>query len=342
MTKLSDFHYNLPQELIAQTPVEKRDESKLLACNFSTEEVEHKQFGEIIDYLKPGDVMVINTTKVLPVRLFGVRLNRTAKVEMLLLKRLELKKWEALIKPAKYAKIDDEVSFGELLTAKVTGILEGGIRSVILECEGAVEDVINRIGTMPLPHYIKEQLNDNSRYNTVYSKEDGSAAAPTAGLHFTPQLIEKIKLKGIEIVPVVLNVGLGTFRPVKTDDITQHKMHSETYFLSNDSAGKINAAKKEGRRIVAVGTTTVRVLESAFLNGKLHGGEGETDIFIYPPYKFKAVDALITNFHLPQSTLIMLVSAFAGRELTLSLYSKAVELKYRFFSFGDAMFLFKD
>lgn len=334
------FDYYLPEELIAQTPVEPRDSSKLLVYNMATKQISHKYFFDIVDYLRDGDVLVVNNTKVIPARLFGLREKTNGKVEILLLKRLDMTRWEIIIKPGKTARIGTRYSFGENLKGVITAIGEDGKRVIEFLYNGVFEDILSDIGQMPLPPYIKEKLTDKNRYNTVYSKIDGSAAAPTAGLHFTAELLNKIKLKGVRIAEVLLHVGLGTFRPVKVDDISQHVMHSEFYNVSEESALLINKAKKEGRRIIAVGTTSVRVLESATdESGQIIPGSGDTDIFIYPSYKFKMVDALITNFHLPKSTLLMLISAFAGREEILSVYETAVREKYRFFSFGDAMFL---
>lgn len=334
------FDYYLPEELIAQTPVEPRDSSKLLVYNMATKQISHKYFFDIVDYLRDGDVLVVNNTKVIPARLFGLREKTNGKVEILLLKRLDMTRWEIIIKPGKTARIGTRYSFGENLKGVITAIGEDGKRVIEFLYNGVFEDILSDIGQMPLPPYIKEKLTDKNRYNTVYSKIDGSAAAPTAGLHFTAELLNKIKLKGVQIAEVLLHVGLGTFRPVKVDDISQHVMHSEFYKVSEESALLINKAKKEGRRIIAVGTTSVRVLESATdESGQIIPGSGDTDIFIYPSYKFKMVDALITNFHLPKSTLLMLISAFAGREEILSVYETAVREKYRFFSFGDAMFI---
>lgn len=334
------FDYYLPEELIAQTPVEPRDSSKLLVYNMATKQISHKYFFDIVDYLRDGDVLVVNNTKVIPARLFGLREKTNGKVEILLLKRLDMTRWEIIIKPGKTARIGTRYSFGENLKGVITAIGEDGKRVIEFLYNGVFEDILSDIGQMPLPPYIKEKLTDKNRYNTVYSKIDGSAAAPTAGLHFTAELLNKIKLKGVRIAEVLLHVGLGTFRPVKVDDISQHVMHSEFYNVSEESALLINKAKKEGRRIIAVGTTSVRVLESATdESGQIIPGSGDTDIFIYPSYKFKMVDALITNFHLPKSTLLMLISAFAGREEILSVYETAVREKYRFFSFGDAMFI---
>lgn len=335
----SDFYYNLPEELIAQTPVEPRDHSRMLVYDRETGEIEHKHFYDIIDYLKAGDVLVINDTKVLPARIYGVKEGTGAKIEFLLHKRIRLDEWEVLVKPAKKATVGAVIRFSDELTATVTGYIGEGLRTVRFSYDGVFEDILSRVGEMPLPHYIHERLSDGTRYQTVYARESGSSAAPTAGLHFTPELLQKIKDKGVEVVKVLLHVGLGTFRPVKAENILDHKMHSEYYCVTPEAAAAVNKAKAEGRRVIAVGTTSVRTLESAWHDGKLNAESGETSIFIYPPYKFKAVDALITNFHLPESTLIMLVSAFMGRENALKMYECAVENKYRFFSFGDATFL---
>lgn len=335
----SDFYYDLPEELIAQTPVEPRDSSRLLVYDRSDNTIEHKHFYDLPDYLKKGDVLVINNTKVLPARIYGVKAVTGAKVEFLLHKRINLTDWEVLVKPAKKASVGAEFVFSDKLRAKVIEYEGEGLRKVRFTFDGVFEDVLSEIGEMPIPPYIHEKLTQKERYQTVYAKENGSSAAPTAGLHFTPELLDKIRAMGVEIVEVLLHVGLGTFRPVKTENITDHKMHSEYYCVTEQAANAINAAKSEGRRVIAVGTTSVRVLESAFKNGKLQAESGETSIFIYPPYKYKAVDALVTNFHLPESTLIMLVSAFMGRENSLKMYEVAVKERYRFFSFGDACFI---
>ncbi len=335
----SDFFYELPDELIAQTPVYPRDSSRMLVYNRADNSIEHKHFYDIIDYLKAGDVLVINNTKVLPARIYGTKAGTGGKIEFLLHKRLNLTEWEVLTKPAKKADVGASFVFTDKLKATVTEYIGEGLRRVKFDFDGVFEDILQEIGEMPLPHYIHEKLKEKDRYQTVYAKENGSSAAPTAGLHFTPQLLDKIKAKGVEIAEVLLHVGLGTFRPVKSDNITEHKMHSEYYRVSPETAEIVNLAKKDGRRIIAVGTTSVRVLESAFKNGQLCAESGETNIFIYPPYQFKAVDALVTNFHLPESTLIMLVSAFMGRENALEMYSTAVRESSRFFSFGDATFI---
>lgn len=336
--KTSDFYYDLPQELIAQTPVEPRDCSRLLVYNRKDKTIEHKRFCDIIDYLKKGDVLVVNNTKVLPARIYGRKESTGGKIEFLLLKRIDMTHWEVILKPGRIAKIGAVFCFGDKLKARVENVCENGSRIVEFIYDGVFETILAELGEMPLPPYIKEKLNDKSRYNTVYSKVDGSAAAPTAGLHFTEELIEKIKVKGVEFVEVLLHVGLGTFRPVKVDDVENHHMHSEFYSVSASAAEAINKAKAEGRRIICVGTTSVRTLESASdSQGRLTECSGNTEIFIYPPYKFKVTDSLITNFHLPESTLIMLVSALCSREEILDVYKTAVDEKYRFFSFGDAM-----
>lgn len=338
--KTSDFDYYLPQELIAQTPIEPRDASRMLVYNRATGEVFHKHFYDIKDFLREGDLLVRNNTKVLPARMFGYTLNG-GKAEILLLKRLNLNEWEVLVKPGKKARVGAMLTVSDELKAEVIGIVEEtGGRRVRFYYQGVFEDVISRVGEMPLPPYITEKLKDQTRYQTVYAKTDGSAAAPTAGLHFTENLLTELKNKGVEIADILLHVGLGTFRPVKADDITEHHMHSEYYEISEEAAEKINRAKKEGRRVIAVGTTSVRTLESvADENGFVKAQKGNTQIFIYPPYKFKCVDSLITNFHLPKSTLVMLVASMTGREKILELYNTAVREKYRFFSFGDAMFI---
>lgn len=335
--KTSDFDYYLPEQLIAQTPVEPRDSSRLLVYDRQNDKVEHKRFYDIVDYLKEGDVLVRNNTKVLPARMFAYTKNG-GRVEVLLLKRFDLNEWEVMVKPGKKAKPGVQLTISNELSLEVLSTIEeSGTRRVKFIYDGVFEDIISRVGEMPLPPYITEKLKDQQRYQTVYAKVDGSAAAPTAGLHFTDSLIEKIKAKGVEIVDVLLHVGLGTFRPVKTDDILSHHMHSEYYEISEQSAERINLAKKEGRRVIAVGTTSVRTLESASdVNGFVKAVKENTEIFIYPPYKFKCVDALITNFHLPKSTLLMLVSALSTREKMLEIYNTAVNEKYRFFSFGDA------
>ncbi len=335
--KTSDFYYDLPQELIAQYPIEPRDHSRLLVYKRNEKVIEHKHFFDVIDYLQKGDLLVINNTKVLPARIYGHRNITNGKVEFLLLKRIDLTHWQVLTKPGRGTKVGDIVVFNDKLSAKIVDIIDDGVRIAEFIYNGVFEDILFEIGEMPLPPYIKEKLSNKDRYNTVYSKIEGSAAAPTAGLHFTIELMQKIKDKGVEFAEVLLQVGLGTFRPVKEEEITNHNMHSEYYCVDNATAEKINKAKKEGRRVIAVGTTSVRVLESvANDDGTIRAEKGETSIFIYPPYKFKVVDGLITNFHLPESTLIMLVSAFCSREEVLYVYKQAVENKYRFFSFGDA------
>ena len=337
--KKSDFYYDLPEELIAQHPAEPRDSARLLVYHKNSGKIEDKHFYDIIDYLRPGDVLVVNDTKVIPARIYGYRDTTGGKIEFLLHKRVDLTDWEVLAKPARKALPGNIIRFSDKLYAEVLSCGEDGIRQVRFHFDGVFEDILREIGEMPLPHYIHEKLEDDEQCQTVYARESGSSAAPTAGLHFTEELLEKIKAKGVEIVKVLLHVGLGTFRPVKTDEITDHKMHSEYYCVTKEAADAVNKAKSEERRIIAVGTTSVRVLESATFDGKLQEKSGFTEIFIYPPYKYKMVDALITNFHLPESTLVMLVSAFIGRENTLAMYKYAVEQKYRFFSFGDACFL---
>lgn len=339
MLKKSDYYYNLPEKLIAQTPAEPRDSSRLLVYDRNTGKVEHRIFRDITDYLRSGDVLVINNTKVLPARMFAYTPNG-GRVEILLLKRRNLTEWEVLVRPGKKAKIGAELVINQELALTVKDRTETGERIVEFQFDGVFEDIVSRAGTMPLPPYIHEKLQDQSRYQTVYCKTDGSAAAPTAGLHFTQELLHKIEGMGVTIAEVLLHVGLGTFRPVKEEDLTNHVMHSEYYMVNERAAEIVNAAKREGRRVIAVGTTSVRTLESvADENGFLKPCSGNTQIFIYPPYRFKCVDALITNFHLPESTLIMLVSALMGRENTLNIYREAIEKEYRFFSFGDAMFI---
>ena len=338
---VKDFYYDLPQELIAQDPLEDRSSSRLMVLDKITGEVEHRHFKDITEYLRPGDCLVINNTKVIPARLYGVKEGTEAKIEILLLKRKENDIWETLVKPGKKCKIGTKIVFGEgILTGEVVDIVEEGNRLIQFHYEGIFEEILDRIGQMPLPPYITHQLQDKNRYQTVYAKYDGSAAAPTAGLHFTPELLQQVRDMGVEIAEVTLHVGLGTFRPVKETDVLKHHMHSEFYKIEQSEADKINKAKKEGHRVIAVGTTSTRTLESAAdENGFLTEKSGWTEIFIYPGYQFKVIDALITNFHLPESTLVMLVSALAGREHVLAAYETAVEEKYRFFSFGDAMFI---
>ncbi len=330
----------MPESQIAQTPVEPRDSSRLLVYHRKTDKVEHKIFRDIIDYLKPGDVLVLNNSRVIPARIIGKKEGTGAKIEVLLQKRIDLTNWTVVAKPTKRLKVGTLITFSDELSCKVVEIGEYGVCKIEFIFSGTFEDILSRIGSMPLPHYIKSELKDKERYQTVYSKEQGSSAAPTAGLHWTKELLQKVKDKGVEVLEVMLHVGLGTFRPVKDDNILNHKMHSEYYVITQDVADKINLAKSEGRRVIAVGTTSVRVLESASdENGKLSAKSEETSIFIYPPYKMKVVDSLITNFHLPESTLIMLVSSMMGVEKTLELYKLAVKENYRFFSFGDAMFI---
>ena len=340
MLKTSDFYYDLPEELIAQTPVYPRDSSRLLCYNREEQRVEHKHFYDIEQMLKPGDLLVINDTKVYPARIFAYTKNG-GKIEVLLLKRLNLTDWEVLVKPGKKAKEGVELTVNEELSLTVLSRTETGERIIRFKFEGVFEDILSRAGEMPLPPYIREKLKDQERYQTVYCKKEGSSAAPTAGLHFTLELMKRLEEKGVEFARVQLNVGLGTFRPVKSENILEHEMHVEYYNIDGAEAEKINRAKKEGRRVIAGGTTSVRTLETvADENGFVKEACGNTGIFIYPPYKFKCVDALITNFHLPESTLIMLVSAFLTREKTLDLYNLAVSERYRFFSFGDAMFIY--
>lgn len=339
--KTSDFSYYLPQELIAQTPVEDRSSSRLMVLDKESGKIEHKIFRDIIDYLQEGDCLVLNDTRVIPARLIGEKEKTGGKIEFLLLKRKSDDTWETLVKPGKRAKVGSRFYFGNgKLFAQVVDILGDGSRIVSFEYEGIFENVLDELGNMPLPPYITEKLNDKERYQTVYSKNNGSAAAPTAGLHFTDELLKKIKDKGIDEAFVTLHVGLGTFRPVKVDDVKKHKMHSEYYIVDKIAAEKINKAKKNGHRVICVGTTSCRTIESASdENGYIKSTKGWTDIFIYPGYKFKVVDNLITNFHLPESTLIMLVSSLSKKEYVLNAYEEAVNKKYRFFSFGDAMFL---
>ena len=339
--KTSDFNFNLPEELIAQVPILDRSSSKLMVLDKETGEISHNIFKDIIDYLNPGDCLVLNNTRVIPARLIGSKEGTGGKIEFLLLKRNEDDTWETLVKPGKRAKIGTRFSFGDgKLIAEVVGMGDDGARIVKFEYDGIFEEVLDELGNMPLPPYITERLEERERYQTVYSKHNGSAAAPTAGLHFTDELLEKIKAKGVELAFVTLHVGLGTFRPVKVDNVLEHDMHSEYYMVSQEAADKINKAKENGKRIITVGTTSTRTIESvADENGKMKAASGWTKIFIYPGYKFKVVDNLITNFHLPESTLIMLVSALAGKENVLNAYNVAVDNKYRFFSFGDAMFI---
>ena len=339
--KTSDFYYDLPEELIAQTPVEPRDSSRMLIYDREKKEITHKHFYDVIDYLNEGDTLIVNDSRVLPARIYGTKIPTGANVEFLLLKQKEEKVWETLVKPGKKARTGDKFSFGEgIMTATVIDVLEDGNRIVQFECENNFFETLDKIGQMPLPPYIHEKLKDKERYQTVYSHELGSAAAPTAGLHFTKELMEKIKDKGVNIGYVTLHVGLGTFRPVKVDDVTTHKMHSEHFEVPKETADLIRETKENGKRVIAVGTTSCRTLESvAEEYGEVVPCDGWTDIFIYPGFEFKVLDGLITNFHLPESTLIMLVSAFAGYEETMEVYKTAVEEKYRFFSFGDSMFI---
>ena len=339
--KTSDFYYDLPEELIAQDPLEDRSSSRLLILDKETGKTEHHIFKEIIDYLNPGDCLVINDTKVIPARLIGEKIGTGAKIEVLLLKRKEKDVWETLVKPGKKMKVGAKVSFGNgLLIGEVIEVVEEGNRLIKFHYEGIFEEVLDQLGEMPLPPYITHQLQDRSRYNTVYAKNEGSAAAPTAGLHFTAELLDAIQEKGVDIARVTLHVGLGTFRPVKVEDVTEHHMHSEFYQVDEEAAEKINRAKDGAGRVICVGTTSCRTIESAAdETGHLKPCSGWTEIFIYPGYKFKMLDCLITNFHLPESTLIMLVSALAGKEHVMAAYEEAVKERYRFFSFGDAMFI---
>lgn len=343
--KTSDFDYYLPKELIAQTPAEPRDSSRLLVYDRASGNIEHRIFRDVTDYLKEGDVLVVNNTKVIPARIFAKRVLEDGSLaqgecEVLLLKRLDYTKWECITRPAKKLRVGTKLYFSDKLSGEVVGYKEEGLRDICFTFDGVFEDILDEIGNMPLPPYITKKLEDKDRYQTVYCKTNGSAAAPTAGLHFTPELLDRIREKGVEIATVLLHVGLGTFRPVKEENVLDHKMHSEYYRVDERNAEIITRAKREGRRVICVGTTSVRVLESvAAEDGTVQACSGDTDIFIYPGYKFKAVDALITNFHLPQSTLLMLISAFMGRENALETYAVAVEEKYRFFSFGDAMLI---
>ena len=337
---VSDFYYDLPEELIAQTPIEKRDESRLMVLNRAKQTIEHKTFKDIIDYLEPGDCLVRNNTKVIPARLYGKK-STGAKIEFLLLNRIQGDIWECIVRPGHKLKPGTEVEFGDgILKATVLDVMEGGTRKVEFKYEGIFNEILDKIGLMPLPPYIHESLKDNDRYQTVYAKYEGSAAAPTAGLHFTPELFEKIKEKGVDVANVTLHVGIGTFRPVKVENVEEHHMHSEHFYIKQEDVDKINNAKRNGKRVIAVGTTSCRVLETiADEDGMVKPTEGDTQIFIYPGYKFKCLDGLVTNFHLPESTLIMLVSALAGRDYIMKAYNEAVKEKYRFFSFGDAMLI---
>lgn len=340
--KTSDYFYELPEELIAQTPVEPRDHSSMLVLDRETGKTQHKHFYDVLDYLKPGDCLILNDSRVLPARIFGTKKDTGAHVEFLLLKCVGNNKWETLVKPGRKAKVGAEFVFSPgILEGKITDVLEDGNRIIDFSCEGNFYTILEELGKMPLPPYITAELKDQERYQTVYSHELGSAAAPTAGLHFTKELLKKIEEKGVKIGYVTLHVGLGTFRPVKAENITEHKMHSEHYHLPKETADLINETKKNGGRVIAVGTTSCRTLESVatFNDGKILESDGWTSIFIYPGYEFKVLDGLITNFHLPESTLIMLVSAFAGYEHVMAAYKEAVEKRYRFFSFGDAMLI---
>ena len=338
--KVSEFNYELPEELIAQTPIEKRDESRLMVLNRKQQTIEHKTFKNIIDYLEPGDVLVRNNTKVIPARLYGKK-ETGANVEFLLLNNIENDIWECIVRPGNKLHVGTKVIFGEgLLKADILEIMPGGTRKVEFHYQGIFNEILDQIGLMPLPPYIHEELKQKERYQTVYAKYNGSAAAPTAGLHFTEELLEQLQKKGVEIANVTLHVGIGTFRPVKEETVEAHEMHSEHYYIKQEDADKINQAKKQGKRVIAVGTTSCRVLETiADENGYIQEAEGDTQIFIYPGYRFKILDGLITNFHLPQSTLLMLVSALAGKDYIMKAYKQAVKEKYRFFSFGDAMFI---
>lgn len=334
-----DFYYDLPEELIAQTPIDPRDHSRLLVYDRATDTVQHKHFYDLPSFLKKGDLLVVNNTRVIPARIFGHIENHESVLEVLLLKRKDYTHWETIMKPARKARLGSVIHFCDELSAVVTEIGEYGARTIEFQFDGVFEDILDRVGNMPLPPYIKEKLADKERYQTVYSKVEGSAAAPTAGLHFTPELIQKLKDMGVEFATVLLHIGLGTFRPVKEENILDHEMHTEYYEIDEENAEKINKATREGRRVICVGTTSVRTLETvADENGYVRAQKGDTSIFIYPGYKFKCVKALITNFHLPESTLIMLVSALVGREKTLEIYNEAVKERYRFFSFGDACF----
>lgn len=339
--KLSDFYYELPQELIAQYPLKDRMQSRLLVYDRKTKNIEHRYFKDIIEYLNPGDCLVINDTKVIPARLLGKREDTGGKMEFLLIDRVEDDIWEVMVNPGRRAVIGRTFIFGEgLLKGEILAKTKDGTRIVRFEYDGIFEEILDKVGIMPLPPYIHEELKDNNRYQTVYAKYNGSVAAPTAGLHFTQELLKQIECSGVNIANITLHVGIGTFRPVKTENIEDHHMHSESYYVSEETAEIVNETREKGGRVIAVGTTSCRTLETIGDRfGKIHPGYGKTDIFIYPGYKFKVVDALITNFHLPQSTLLMLVSAFADREEILNVYAEAIEKRYRFFSFGDAMFI---
>jgi len=338
---LKDFNYDLPEELIAQDPLEDRSSSRLMVLHKDTGRIEHKIFRDIIDYLNPGDCLVINDTKVIPARLMGIKEDTGAAIEVLLLKRNVDDVWECLVKPGKKARTGARIIFGEgLLVGEIVDVIEDGNRMIKFHYEGIFEEILDKLGQMPLPPYITHKLQDKNRYQTVYAKNEGSAAAPTAGLHFTKELLDNIKEKGVNVVSITLHVGLGTFRPVKVDKIEEHRMHTETFNISKEAADTINRTRAAGGRVIAVGTTSCRTLESAAADdGTIPARSGDTDIFIYPGYKFKAIDCLITNFHLPESTLIMLVSALAGRDNIMNAYETAVKERYRFFSFGDAMFI---
>ena len=339
--KVTEFDYDLPKELIAQTPIEKRDESRLMVLNRKTKTIEHKIFKDIIDYLEPGDCLVRNNTKVIPARIYGKK-ETGANIEFLLLNNIKGDIWECIVRPGNKLHVGTKVTFGDgILKADILDIMSGGTRKVEFHYDGIFNEILDKIGLMPLPPYIHEELKDRDRYQTVYAKYDGSAAAPTAGLHFTPELLKKIEEKGVKIANVTLHVGIGTFRPVKEDEVEKHEMHSEHFYIKQEDCDKINETKKNGKRVIAVGTTSCRVLESIAdeNTGMVEPYEGDTKIFIYPGYKFKCIDALITNFHLPQSTLLMLVSALAGKDYIMRAYKEAVKEKYRFFSFGDAMFI---
>jgi len=339
--KVTEFDYDLPKELIAQTPIEKRDESRLMVLNRKTKTIEHKIFKDIIDYLEPGDCLVRNNTKVIPARIYGKK-ETGANIEFLLLNNIKGDIWECIVRPGNKLHVGTKVTFGDgILKADILDVMPGGTRKVEFHYDGIFNEILDKIGLMPLPPYIHEELKDRDRYQTVYAKYDGSAAAPTAGLHFTPELLQKIEEKGVKIANVTLHVGIGTFRPVKEDEVEKHEMHSEHFYIKQEDCDKINETKKNGKRVIAVGTTSCRVLESIAdeNTGTVEPYEGDTKIFIYPGYKFKCIDALITNFHLPQSTLLMLVSALAGKDYIMKAYKEAVKEKYRFFSFGDAMFI---
>ena len=342
--KTSDFKFDLPEELIAQVPIKDRTSSRLMVLDKQTGEIEHKIFRDIIDYLNPGDCLVLNDTRVIPARLIGSKVETGGKIEFLLLKRTEDDTWETLVKPGKRAKIGARFSFGDgKLIAEVVGMSDDGARIVKFEYDGIFEEILDELGNMPLPPYITEKLEEKERYQTVYSKHNGSAAAPTAGLHFTNELLDKIKEKGVDLAFVTLHVGLGTFRPVKVDDVANHHMHTEEYHVTEEAAKLINDTKKNGGRVICVGTTSCRTIESATdADGIIHAGDGDTGIFIYPGYRFRITDGLVTNFHLPESTLLMLVSALHGKDEIMAAYKEAVDMRYRFFSFGDAMFMEKN